>query len=256
MNIDLNSKEIKDMVIDSLKNKVGFSMIRIGDGEIILANNVIDKISSFSLKQIGREMNYDELLYTQIGMKLSVINCDVLGLPSEKHIKKSKLWSDIFEYYNNIFSENQNDWIIKKYCSINSHFDLLNSGDLFDIFRSVDKIVIVSPRDITERLRSRFPNIKEIEYYHVPGEQKYEIDKNKNLKIFEILKNISYEIKSIDRSGQLLIFGVGPFGKKLGYDFKSVNGVSLDIGSVFDLFVGKVTRGQGKGANSKINPLL
>ncbi len=50
--------------------------------------------------------------------------------------------------------------------------------------------------------------------------------------------------------------GAGAFGKHLGYYFSARGGVALDLGSVFDLLVGKITRGNGKGENSYTTPLL
>ena len=38
--------------------------------------------------------------------------------------------------------------------------------------------------------------------------------------------------------------------------FKEKGGISIDIGSVFDFWVGKVTRGPNRGKNSYIKPLL
>lgn len=255
MKINYTSEDIKKSVLTSLKDDKKLFMLRMGDGEMILANNVKDKISSFTIKQIGRELTEVELKLTQDNMIKSVKSSTILGLPMSHHIRANSLWESLFDYYKNIKNLNKGEWD-KKYCSINSHFELLNSGDLFEIFSKINKIVVVSPRNISEQLQIRFPNIESIEYYSLPAEQNYEVIKNTDINIFNRIDEISKSLSSKKRGGELLIFGAGPFGKILGSVFSESGGVSLDLGSVFDLFVGKVTRGKGKGANTKIKPLL
>jgi hypothetical protein len=166
------------------------------------------------------------------------------------------LWNELFNYYNNIKKNNPNEWVDKNYSTIDAHFELLNSGDLFEILKNVNKVIIISPRNITEQIKEKFPNITHVEYYSVPGEQTYEVVKNTDINIFDKIIEFRNTINSKDRSGELLLFGVGPFGKILGSDFANKNGVSLDLGSVFDLLVGKITRGPGKGATSITKPML
>jgi len=256
MEINYNSTEIKNEIIKCLKEKIKFSLLRMGDGEMILANNVEDKIIYFSEKQIGRQLTKSELLVVQRDMIESVLSSTVLGLPTNKHIIQNSLWEDLFLYYDNIKMNNPSNWGDKRFSSIDCHLELLNSGDLFEILKTINKVTIVSPRDISLKLKEKFPNITQVEYYSVPGEQKFEIIKNKNVNIFDRITEIRTDLNSKDRSGELLLFGVGPFGKILGSDFSKKNGVSIDLGSVFDLLVGKITRGPGKGADSLVKPML
>lgn len=264
MEINFSSKQIKDEVLKSLLNRKPLFMLRMGDGEMILANydknntskNDDKRITKFSKKQIGRRLTNDEINNTQINLINSVLKCNILGLPTEKHIIKNSLWSDLITYYEKIKDDNPTNWIDKNYCTINSHFELVDNGDLFEIFESIDSIVIVSCRDVKDKIKKRFPNINHVEQYLIPGEQVYEEVLNNNLDIFEEINKITKKLNSVDRSGQLLIFGAGAFGKHLGFVFSELNGVSLDLGSVFDFFVGKITRGPGKGKTSYIKPVL
>jgi hypothetical protein len=256
MKINYTSKNIKDDVLKCLQDNVGLSMLRLGDGEVILLREITDKIKQFSINQLGRELTKEELNKTQNYLRDSVLYSNILGLPCSYHIEKNKLWENLLFYYKEIEVRYEKNWRKKEYCSIDSHMELLKNGDLFEILSKCQKIVIVSSRDIVDKLKEKFPNIKKIEFYQVPGEQKYEIQKNTKIDLFELIEEITKKLKSKNRGGELLIYGVGPFGKQLGYEFASMNGVSLDLGSVFDLFVGKVTRGIGKGPNSFIEPKL
>jgi len=256
MNINFFSEDIKNNVFNCLDNKKPLFMLRMGDGEMIIAKNIKDKIKYFSEKQFGRILTEPEIKKCQDNLTQSVLNSTILGLPTKKHCDSNILWCELFNYYFEIKNNNRLSWVDKKYSSINSHYELLNSGCLFEIFNRVNKIVVISPRNITEKLMNRFPNINEVEYYTLPGEQKYEVTKNTDINIVDRIDEISLKLKSKNRSGELLIFGAGPLGKILGSDFYIKGGVALDLGSVFDLFVGKKTRGKGKGPTSMTKPLL
>jgi hypothetical protein len=256
MNINLSTKDIKYHCVQSLIDGVGLSIIRLGDGEMIVANNNKDKIKKFCNNQIGRELTPDELIISQQNLIKAVLNSNILGLPTEAHCRKNILWHNIFKYYEQIKENYKEKWLNKNYCSINCHLDLLNSGDLFDIFSYPKKIVIISSRDIVKNIKNKFTNIENVEWYSIPAEQKYEIIKNKKINIFDEFNKISENLKSESRNHQLLIFGAGPFGKYLGVDFAALGGVALDLGSVFDLFVGKQTRGKGKSSIAKIDKFI
>lgn len=256
MKINISTTEIKDKVLDSLNSGTSLSMLRLGDGEMIISNNDVEKLENFCVKQIGRKIKNSELKLAQKNILDSVLSCNILGLPTLAHCKKNILWKSIISYYDNVQNNYPEKWINKDYCSINSHLDLLYSGDIFSIFEELKSIVIVSPRDVVVRMQKKYPNIKNIEWYSIPAEQRYEVVKNQKINIFDELENISNKLTSASRSGQLLIFGAGPFGKHLGIRFASAGGVALDLGSVFDLFVGKHTRGPGKGSTSNINTYL
>lgn len=256
MEIELNHFDVSKIILEHINTKKPLSIVRLGDGEMIVVNNDTNRLNNFCINQIGRLISENELCLAKDNLHNSVLNSNILGLPTERHIEKHKLWFSILDYYMDIKAKNHSQWINKKYCSIDLHLDLLFSNEIFEIFQKIDSIVIVSSRDITTKLQDRFKNIHTVEYYSVPGEQMFESVKNDSIDIFERLNDIVVNLKSKDRFGQLLIYGVGPFGKHIGYEFASVGGVSLDLGSVFDFFIGKVTRGWNKGVDSHIEPYL
>jgi hypothetical protein len=255
--INQSTIDIKNRIIDSVKNGKQLSIVRMGDGEMIIANNIENKVKNFCIQQIGRALTNEELVITQNNMKNSIIYSNIVGLPTQKHIEKNVLWSNIIDFYDKIFTESPDlNHKTKEFCSIDIHLDLLKSGLLFDIFESVSDVVIVSPRDISQKLKSKYPNITNLEYYSLPGEQVFETEKNKDVNVINRIDEIKNHLISKDRKNQLLIYGCGAFGKHLGFEFSKLGGVSLDLGSVFDFLVGKITRGTGKGPNSYTKPYL
>ena len=253
MNINTKSSDIRNAVLSSLANNTKLFMLRMGDGEMRLERNMA--VDHFSRKEFGRHISEDERTVATKWMRESVLESSILGLPTREHVETSPMWTYLFEYYAIIRREHPDQWIEKVYCSINSHYELFGSGDLFEIFSKVEKIVIVSPRDVVQRMKEKFPNIKEVEYYSLPGEQAYETIKTKE-NIFTCISKIRDSIRSKPRGGELLVFGAGPLGKIIGSDFSKAGGVALDLGSLFDMFVGKRTRGAGKGPEAKMDVKL
>ena len=231
-------------------------MLRLGDGEMKIALKE-ERYQKHSNSLIGRNISIDELILTQNNLKDCVLYSDILGLPTKHHINTGSLWKCLIDYYENIKNLSPNKWVEKKYCSINSHLELLSSGDIFKILSVVSKIVIVSPRDVVQKMKEKYSNLLEIEYYNIPGEQCYEENKNDDkTDFFTKINEIIDSFKSKNRKGELLIYGAGTFGKILGLEFKKEGGVVLDLGSVFDLFIGKITRGPEKGINKYTTPVL
>ena len=60
-------------------------------------------------------------------------------------------------------------------------------------------------------------------------------------------------IDSIDCSGKICLVGAGIVGKKYVALFKERGGIALDIGAVFDMWAGKLTRGPGAGPGKQNN---
>ena len=251
----MNHKEVKDLVIKKIKDKESLFLVRFGDGEMRIELEH-ESLPEFCVKQFGKTLTSEEIKTAKDWMEKAVLESTIIGLPDEGHIKANYLWSSLLDYYERVKNKNNENYKEKRYCSINIHYQLKDSGDLFEIIKQVKKIVIVSPRDVVEKMKTRFNNLTEIEYYSLPAEQAYEVNKNKNIDIFEKIPEICQSMSKKNRQGELLIFGAGPLGKIIGSEFCKSGGVALDIGSVFDLFVGKITRGKGKGPESKMNPIL
>ena len=117
---------------------------------------------------------------------------------------------------------------------------------------------IITCRDISPLLKSHF-NIKKIIHYKIPPEHRFEDNPNKVEWNFfpKVHTEIKNQLLSQDNCGKLCLYGAGLAGKDLGLYFKQSGGVAFDIGSVFDHWIGKQTRGKGKGRNTYFkSPLL
>lgn len=256
MRIDTSEEHIRDLAIAAISQRTPLSVLRMGDGEMLVARGNGSRLRDFFERQLGFALSDEERVDAQDCMQRAVLRADVLGLPTEVHCKLHPLWSVLFDYYEGLRQAHPDEWGDKRYCSINCHLNMMRNGALSDVLRAASRVVVVSSRDVKDRLTARFTNITHVEQYSIPGEQVYEVEKNKGRDTLDLIHHIAQELRAKPRDGELLIFGAGFVGKRLGADFATAGGVALDIGSVFDFWVGKITRGPNKGAESYGEPAL
>ena len=256
--IDINTNQIFELIIQKLENKEPLSVVRIGDGEIatLLNDPNHEGCVQFYKTHLGRlpKINYMEEISNNL--KSSIINSDIIGIPPENVERgPNPYWSISRDTISKILNEgptNKN----KKFCSMNIHYDLSSTGKLDEILSRVDEVYLVTSRDVKSQLLEKFHNIKKIHVHKIPGEYKYEDNKKYEDYYPTIYKQIEIDFKNKNLSGKLLLIGGGFVGKNLASIFAQSGGVSIDIGSIFDLFVGKITRGLGKGPNKYGKPIL
>lgn len=252
MNINVSKVEVLQIIKDSLREKRPFLLSRYGEGEsrIFHRNDDADGGTEWIIKNlIGYVPDKIEDIIEE--MELALVNSDITGLPgdiesdfmsSDAHV----LYKDIYGHFRRIFDYRGIDENHIKYCSVNIH----NGFDFESLLTNMEQVTIITCRDVSEKMKSYF-NIKDIKWYKIPPEYKYESDKNISWNFYpDVHDYIRDEILAEDNRGKLLLFGAGALGKDLGYYFKKSGGVAFDIGSVFDQWCGKKTRGTGKGSNS------
>lgn len=249
--IEVSADQIFNQVIDALATKKPLYHLRCGDGEMIVLSST-DKaiLGNFLMDQLNCVISEDLLKIIRANLESSIREADLLGLPEEHHKQTSKWWDCTEQTFRRIFIDSNVDVDQKVFCSINSHFQPLYSDFLGKMIRSVDNIVLLTGRDIREPFLRRYPNIRTLEIYTIPPEQKYEIQPKPSNFFPDIHDYIKRQIESKDRSGQLCLYGTGFAGKDLGLTFKHCGGVAIDLGSVFDSWAGKNTRGPTKGPTS------
>jgi hypothetical protein len=256
MEINTTTKDIVDIAMAKLKNGEPMSHLRCGDGEIAIMNpnKFPSEFEMFSKRHLGYKIDLDVGHEIKKLIEFGIINSDILGLPDFRHTEhpSNKLWKIIGEEYTRVFDSYKIVKSDKKYCSIHSHYNLLKSGELDVLIKSVDKITLITCRNIENEFKRRFENIRTVELMLIPPQQKYEIVSRKSDFFPDVHDKVVDSIRSSPRNGQLCLFGSGFCGKDFGAHFKIAGGVAIDVGSVFDLWCGKLTRGKGKGKTARI----
>ena len=255
MEINTTAKDIVNIAIKKLKNGEAMSHLRCGDGEVAIMNRnkFPESFVRFSKNHLGYELDAESGEKIKNLIEFGIMHSDILGIPEKRHLNRgNKFWPILTDEYIRVFDSYGINKIDKKYCSINSHYQLLNSKELERLLNSVENVLIITCRDIEHAFRKRFDSIKHVELINVPAEQVYEIDSKKSEFFPYIHDKVVDTIRSTSRTGQLCIFGAGFCGKDFGAHFKLAGGVAIDLGSVFDLWVGKKTRGTGKSKTARI----
>lgn len=237
LNINLNSSAVAERLIKSLASNTPLSVLRMGDGEMVIYHYEsadINKLNRF-IKDMRIKNENNVLMELKRKLENTIINADIIGLPTSRHLDHGKDWDLIPRTYADIFKSHSILENNKQYCSINLHIEMLNNKTIYTVIQKVKHLVVISSRDLKERFKQNFPNLTHIEYYLIPGEYSYEEKKVEDIMFPNAVEKIIQNLKSCKRNGQLLIYG---------------GGVALDLGSVFDMWAGKVTRGRGKGPHS------
>lgn len=238
-----------------------FLLIRIGDGELSL----IDPIVPTSLKEnmycvhLGYvpDNNTDRMLSSNLIR--AITGGDYIGVCTKSNM--SGLWKSSYEALQRCIPTFGQILQNKRLCDMVFHHRLNKVSEIHllrNIIHASKKVVIISSRDVVREMSRYFEiDAANIQLLSIPGEHKYEESTNSDSKlIWTEYDKIIAEIKAEPRSCQLCLFGTGMAAKDLGLVFKEAGGVALDMGSVFDMWYGKKTRGEGKGKTAYTTPYL
>lgn len=259
MNITVTETILLDTIKNSLRSKTPLLITRFGEGEMRMfdTKNETDWILKNMLGHVPSE---DLTVEIKNNLELALVNSDITGLPShrgfsmEEDVMKTDLhflYKKIYPTFRDIFNKANKTEFDFEYCDVNVHSKFYHKK-LFDLLLTdIDELTIITCRDIENDLKEYF-NIGNIIKYKIPPEYRFEDDPNNITWNFypQVHHNIIDDITSKDNSGKLLLYGAGLAGKDLGYYFKKSGGVAFDIGSIFDTWAGKNTRGPKKGKHS------
>jgi hypothetical protein len=266
MKVNVNRRDVLTILQKNLSDKTPFLLTRFGEGEIRMFRN--NHESDWIIKTMfGYIPDTETMDIIRNNMEMALINSDITGLPTykdsldEESVLQSPIdpiYKETYQRFRSIFEKNSKSIEDYQYCDVNVHTQF-NGSDLFTkLLQNLNELTIITCRDISPLLKSHF-NIKKIIHYKIPPEHRFEDNPNNVEWNFfpKVHTEIKNQILSQDNHGKLCLYGAGLAGKDLGLYFKQSGGVAFDIGSIFDLWIGKQTRGKGKGRNIYFkSPLL
>ena len=233
---------MKDLTIDDiyelLTGNTPISIVRCGDGEKI----VLDGFSKFA--------NFNAVLKRQLGFSppishaeeirnnlIRAINgCDILGVPRHKNIDNlGKDWRDV-EQTIKIYC-NATD----KRCSLDIHYDFLNAGYFNKLLKDREEVYYISCRDLDFAFQKAY-NIRYPHRYEIAPEAKFTTYEGKPHYPDQFVR-VERWMEKANPKGKLLLVGAGFIGKIYCNWWRDMGGKAFDIGSVFDEWAGRVTRG-------------
>ena len=235
-------------ILNRLASKEPVSIIRCGDGEKILleSNEDLPKQRRCLDSVMKRQMGYEPPLSHMEEIRENLIEAyngaDIIGVPMHKNIEElSSHWKDV-EITLDKYCPNHT----KQLCSIDVHYDMLNAG-LFDILLTGElALSYISCRQIEEKMMARW-SIGQVNGYHIAPEAKFTSGYDGPKHYPDQFIKVQRWMDKVCQPGMLLLVGAGVIGKIYCNWWRDRGGAAFDIGSIFDEWAGKVTRGPERG---------
>ncbi len=216
------------------------SFVRYGDGEAIIING---KEKQFVYKrQLGRELTDEEHFIIYNNLINTYANADILGFPQAHHLERKDIWSKSIDL---LVNRVPNLYSKKNLQSVDFFHNLLEKDLFSEILLNKKRVAYISCRNIGDALKQKY-NIKKIDAFHIAPEMKFTSYKGEQ-HFPNQYNHIREWIKKINPKETICLVGGGVVGKVYCNWFKKQGGTALDIGSVFDSWDGKLTRGQDRG---------
>lgn len=227
-----------------LADKTPTSVVRIGDGEAVVLNGFNDqpKLEWVMKRQLGYMPEPEQIKEIKQNLITAYQDADFIGVPQNKREGLNDYWYkclDILE--KNIGSLND-----KKLTSVDFHNDWLTAGYFDRLFQSVDKLMIISCRNLSSAFFRKYPLLVNHQF-HIAPEMKFTPDYKGPLHYPGQFNFVQKWMDSVPIEGSLCLVGAGVAGKIYCKWFKDRGGIALDIGNVFDAWAGLVTRGKDRG---------
>jgi len=242
--INIATEQAFVIIMDHLTRKLPFCLTRFGDGEAMFLKGDKDQVDFVMKRQLGFVPDYKDLQLITKNLMDTYHLSDMIGVSTQRHIEKKDFWAEVITIINEtgIYAS------VDHYCSIDIHYDFLKGGYYDMMLRDTDELYYISCRNLDQELKDHF-NIKEVHSFIIPPEMAFESSYEGDRHYPDAFLKASDWIRQHGNEGKLLLVGGGIVGKAYCAKWAMEGGVAVDIGSIFDEFAGRVTRGQGRGVD-------
>jgi len=251
--------EVSDWISDSLESARPFSLIRVGDGEGLLLS-MSHRSPGMDFEYLARHLGPNGLepdIVINLKNRLieSILDADVIGVRDDivnvdfesAHFELGQL--EFLDNFRKNFRLREAEKSLgyhgarrdnSRFCSAWFHYDYHASGAVFRILSEQKRIGFIS-------CRSRLPGMLEemfgvsVAYYPIPD---FFQDLPANHEVADYLERFEHVLrqKLVESPGMLFLVGGGLYGKLFCGLIKSQGGVALDLGSLFDAWLGIPSR--------------
>ena len=233
---------MKDLTIDDilslLQGTTPVSIVRCGDGEKI----VLDGFKSYGnfnavlKRQLGFSPPISHAEEIRLNLIKAINGCDIIGVPRHKNLDSlGNNWSQV-EQTIKIYCDAP-----EKKCSLDIHYDFLTAGYFDKLLMNMKELNYISCRDLEFAFQKRY-NIKVANRYEIAPEAKFTSYEGKPHYPDQFNK-VERWMDKVGADGKILLVGAGFIGKIYCNWWRDRGGRAFDIGSIFDEWAGRVTRG-------------
>ena len=246
--------ELLELIEARLKKRIGFSLIRLSDGEGYLFQREQDIFTREDAA--NRERHWwgqeipDHIRHNIINhATLAIKRADVIGIPSiyrflrdtnirTKSLLKSIQGRGLVTVLKGVETFDDES---KHYADDKVNIAIFNDISVVKrLAKSANKVIIVTSGS-KSAVDTSFSSIKDVVYIPVPTHNKTALNINyfsSKTPLPFLYEKICDELRNIATPGDLVLIGAGVAGKVFAQVAKECNAVGIDIGSAMDEYVG------------------
>ena len=224
-------------VFELLKKRIDANiptaLLRYGDGEGAFCIHRSNFRNTYYFnachKHWGEVPRLNERYRIAANIKNSFLKADIVGIsPPERNGN----WLKSREYFLKLIDK-------QVITTIDIHIYLNDGGFLNELIRGKD-VFYLSCRNVDETILKKY-GARSVKRLLVSPQYKFEC-KKPQIPFYKDVISIEDKLKTLNLKGKICLLGAGVAGKQLGIVMKQRGGFVIDIGSVFDLWEGKITR--------------
>lgn len=237
------SLDLFSLVIESLHSKKPLSVVAGGDGEMAILEGFEDvaMLEMIFKRQFGTTPTITEVNEIMSHLLEAYKNTDIIAL-------KLNPREGLNEYWYNCDKRLESKGVeVKNMVDLDYRYEWLENGRYAELLTGLENLCYISCRNLDDKFKEVF-GIKNVHSYIIAPEAKFTNG-------YEGAKHYPDQFRDIERwmnkmpiSGTLCLTGTGIMKSYCNW-FRDKGGIALDIGSVFDQWAGRVTRGPGRGLN-------
>ena len=229
--------ELKVMLLEHVARRRPMSVIRFNDGEGKLVGCGTHYAHAELMQMLDRwfadnRLTLEQLRRLQDAVIEATLNADVVGSPDAD-------WPAEFAKANAVLGDLAGD---RRLATVLVNFSqaMLLDGFLTTLLHRIGFVGLVSARDVRGVVKHLF-DPAEIAWWRVPEQGIYSYQANLPRHFPESFDFLCSRIE-VPFIGALFLVGAGPCGKVYCDVIKRRGGIAIDIGSVFDVWAGRLTR--------------
>lgn len=249
--IDYTTEQLYDLVTSHLMGRRPLAVARYGDGEAIVLNGFRDMevLKMVMKRQLGFIPPVEHIEQVRENLVTAYRQADIIGVPVRQRLKdRRSYWYRAFS----ILLEHVGAEVIteKQLTDIDFHSHWLEGGYFDRLLRGRDRLCYISCRNLDAAFMQRY-GIANVYSFIIAPEMKFTSGYKGEPHYPNQFNKIRKWMTKVPVDGCLCLVGAGVIGKLYTNWFKEQGGIAIDIGSVFDSWAGKSTRGPGRGLDKQ-----
>lgn len=249
--INIAIENILDEVLQRYLHGKPLSVIRFGDGEAMVLNGFkdINQLKYVLKRQFGEIPSIDHIEQIRKNLIAAYTEADIIGIPVSNRFMddRNSYWYKAFGILNDAVGIDVLQ--TKQFTSMDFHSYWLDNNCFDKLLTNADTVCYISCRNIDEELKGKF-GIKNVWSFQIAPEMKFTSGYEGEKHFPDQFNKIRRWVTKVPVDGNICLVGAGVAGKIYNNWFRDLGGISIDIGSVFDSFAGKATRGKNRGLDA------